>query len=333
MADDVLRCDAVASLSEPGDVTGTVTGVSGGCQTVAVPESAAGLRADVFLAEALGSTRSHVQILLSEGRVTKKQKTVKANYRVRKGEVLLVELPPLRPLEAEPEDIPLDILYEDEDVIVLNKPRGMVVHPAPNHYTGTLVNALLYHCRSLSGINGVIRPGIVHRLDKDTSGVMIAAKNDLAHVSLAEQIQNKTARRTYLCVVRGNIKTDRGRIETRLDRDSGDRKKMAVVTLGGREAITEYEVLERYGRFTVVRCRLLTGRTHQIRVHMEYLGFPLVGDPKYSPLKTPFSIRGQALHSQTLEFIHPRTGKALCFEAPLPEDMQKIITRLRNGQF
>ena len=209
----------------------------------------------------------------------------------------------------------------------------MVVHPAPGHYTGTLVNALLYHCKNLSGINGVIRPGIVHRLDKDTSGIMIVAKNDEAHVSLSQQIQKKTAQRTYICIVRGNVKADKGVIETRMDRDKNDRKRMAVVTEGGREAITEYEVLERFGRFTVVRCRLKTGRTHQIRLHMEYLGYPVVGDAKYSPMKSPFSIKGQALHSRTLDFIHPRTGKPMHFEAPLPEDMQKIITRLHNGQF
>lgn len=300
---------------------------------VTVSEAAAGTRADVFLAEELEATRSHVQLLLREGRVTKTNKVLKANYKVRAGEILRVKIPPPRLLEAEPEDIPLDILYEDDDVIVLNKARGMVVHPAPDHYTGTLVNALLYHCRNLSGINGVVRPGIVHRLDKDTSGIMIAAKNDEAHLSLAQQIQDKTVRRTYICVVRGNVKNDSGRIQTRIGRDSGERKKMAVVSEGGREAVTDYEVLERYGRFTVVRCRLQTGRTHQIRVHLEYLGFPLVGDSKYSPMKTPFAISGQALHSQTLRFIHPRTGEEMYFEAPIPEDMQKILTRLRNGQF
>jgi 23S rRNA pseudouridine1911/1915/1917 synthase len=252
---------------------------------------------------------------------------------VKAGDCFQVVLPSPVPLEAEPENIPLDIIYEDEDVIVLNKARGMVVHPAPGHVSGTLVNALLYHCKNLSGINGVIRPGIVHRLDKDTSGIMIAAKNDEAHFSLSKQIQDKTAKRTYLCVVRGNLKQDSGIIETRIDRDKNDRKKMAVVQEGGREAITEYRVLERYGRFTVVQCSLRTGRTHQIRVHMEYLGFPLVGDPKYSPMKVPFSIKGQALHSQTLDFTHPHTGRRMHFEAPLPEDMQKIITRLHNGQF
>ena len=253
-----------------------------------------GKRADVFFAEVLESTRSHVQILLNEGRVCKGNKQIKPNYKIKAGDVFQVILPRPVPLEAEPENIPLDIIYEDDDVIVLNKPRGMVVHPAPGHYTGTLVNALLFHCRNLSGINGVIRPGIVHRLDKDTSGIMIV---------------------------------------TRMDRDKNDRKRMAVVTEGGREAITEYEVLERFGRFTVVLCRLKTGRTHQIRLHMEHLGFPLVGDPKYSPMKTPFSIKGQALHSRTLDFIHPRTGQPMHFEAPLPEDMQKILTRLHNGQF
>ena len=316
----------------------TEDGIEAGLETVTVQEADAGARADVFLAAQLGVSRSNMQKLLDEGRVKRGDKVLKANYKVRAGEVITVDIPEPEPIEAVPEDIPLDIIYEDDDVVVLNKARGMVVHPAPGNYTGTnytgtLVNALLYHCKNLSGINSAIRPGIVHRLDKDTSGIMIVAKNDAAHIALSQQIQSKTAQRTYLAVVRGNIKPDSGTIATQIARDKNDRKKMAVVKEGGRDAVTDYEVLERFGKYTLVRCKLRTGRTHQIRVHMEYLGYPLVGDPKYSPMKTPFAIKGQALHSHTLEFTHPRTGERLKFEAPLPEDMHKIITRLHNGQF
>lgn len=311
----------------------TEDGIEAGLETVTAEAEDAGTRADVFLAAKLGVSRSNMQKLLEDGRVKRGEKIIKANYKVRAGEMFVVDIPEPEPIEAVPENIPLDIIYEDDDVAVLNKARGMVVHPAPGNYTGTLVNALLYHCSNLSGINSAIRPGIVHRLDKDTSGIMIVAKNDAAHISLSQQIQSKTAVRTYLAVVRGNIKTDSGTIETQIARDKNDRKKMAVVKEGGRDAITDYEVLERFGKYTLVRCKLRTGRTHQIRVHMEYLGYPLVGDPKYSPMKTPFGIKGQALHSHTLEFTHPRTGKRMKFEAPLPEDMHKIITRLHNGQF
>ena len=308
-------------------------GMAGEQERLIIAEEQAGQRADVGLALLLDITRSNMQRLLEDGRAVKGAKVLKANYKLRAGDEIVVTLPEPQPLDAQPENIPLDIIYEDEDVIVVNKARGMVVHPAAGNYSGTLVNALLYHCKNLSGINGVIRPGIVHRLDKDTSGIMICAKNDEAHLSLSQQIQAKTARRTYLAVVRGNIKTDSGTIETQIARDKVDRKKMAVVKENGREAITDYEVVERFGKYTLVRCKLRTGRTHQIRVHMEYLGYPLVGDPKYSPMKTPFAIKGQALHSQTLEFTHPRTGECMRFEAPLPEDMQKIITRLHLGQF
>lgn len=311
----------------------TEDGIEAGLETVTAEAEGAGTRADVFLAAKLGVSRSNMQKLLEDGRVKRGEKIIKANYKVRAGEMFVVDIPEPEPIEAVPENIPLDIIYEDDDVVVLNKARGMVVHPAPGNYTGTLVNALLYHCSNLSGINSAIRPGIVHRLDKDTSGIMIVAKNDAAHISLSQQIQSKTAVRTYLAVVRGNIKTDSGTIETQIARDKTDRKKMAVVKEGGRDAITDYEVLERFGKYTLVRCKLRTGRTHQIRVHMEYLGYPLVGDPKYSPMKTPFGIKGQALHSHTLEFTHPRTGERMKFEAPLPEDMHKIITRLHNGQF
>lgn len=311
----------------------TEDGIEAGLETVTAEAEDAGTRADVFLAAKLGVSRSNMQKLLEDGRVKRGEKIIKANYKVRAGEMFVVDIPEPEPIEAVPENIPLDIIYEDDDVVVLNKARGMVVHPAPGNYTGTLVNALLYYCSNLSGINSAIRPGIVHRLDKDTSGIMIVAKNDAAHISLSQQIQSKTAVRTYLAVVRGNIKTDSGTIETQIARDKTDRKKMAVVKEGGRDAITDYEVLERFGKYTLVRCKLRTGRTHQIRVHMEYLGYPLVGDPKYSPMKTPFGIKGQALHSHTLEFTHPRTGERMKFEAPLPEDMHKIITRLHNGQF
>lgn len=311
----------------------TEDGIEAGLETVTAEAEDAGTRADVFLAAKLGVSRSNMQKLLEDGRVKRGEKIIKANYKVRAGEMFVVDIPEPEPIEAVPENITLDIIYEDDDVVVLNKARGMVVHPAPGNYTGTLVNALLYHCSNLSGINSAIRPGIVHRLDKDTSGIMIVAKNDVAHISLSQQIQSKTAVRTYLAVVRGNIKTDSGTIETQIARDKTDRKKMAVVKDGGRDAITDYEVLERFGKYTLVRCKLRTGRTHQIRVHMEYLGYPLVGDPKYSPMKTPFGIKGQALHSHTLEFTHPRTGERMKFEAPLPEDMHKIITRLHNGQF
>ena len=311
----------------------TEDGIEAGLETVTAEAEDAGTRADVFLAAKLGVSRSNMQKLLEDGRVKRGEKIIKANYKVRAGEMFVVDIPEPEAIEAVPENIPLDIIYEDDDVVVLNKARGMVVHPAPGNYTGTLVNALLYHCSNLSGINSAIRPGIVHRLDKDTSGIMIVAKNDAAHISLSQQIQSKTAVRTYLAVVRGNIKTDSGTIETQIARDKTDRKKMAVVKEGGRDAITDYKVLERFGKYTLVRCKLRTGRTHQIRVHMEYLGYPLVGDPKYSPMKTPFGIKGQALHSHTLEFTHPRTGERMKFEAPLPEDMHKIITRLHNGQF
>ena len=285
----------------------TEDGIEAGLETVTAEAEDAGTRADVFLAAKLGVSRSNMQKLLEDGRVKRGEKIIKANYKVRAGEMFVVDIPEPEPIEAVPENIPLDIIYEDDDVVVLNKARGMVVHPAPGNYTGTLVNALLYHCSNLSGINSAIRPGIVHRLDKDTSGIMIVAKNDAAHISLSQQIQSKTAVRTYLAVVRGNIKTDSGTIETQIARDKTDRKKMAVVKEGGRDAITDYEVLERFGKYTLVRCKLRTGRTHQIRVHMEYLGYPLVGDPKYSPMKTPFGIKGQALHSHTLEFTHRRT--------------------------
>ena len=290
-----------------------------------------GERLDVFLArmdETL--SRSRVQRLIADGHVLVDGKTPKASQRLSEGATVAVEMPEPEATDILPEKIPLDILYEDEDVIVVNKARGMVVHPAAGVSRGTLVNALLAHCKDLSGINGALRPGIVHRLDKDTSGVMIAAKNDAAHRSLAEQIQQKTAKRVYWAILTGNIAETEGVIHGAIGRNPKDRQKMAVVRENGKDATTKFRVLERFGAYTLAECRLMTGRTHQIRVHMAYIGHPVLGDPKYGAKKCPFSIEGQALHSKTLMFTHPRTGERMEFEAPLPEDMQIILDELRG---
>lgn len=292
-----------------------------------------GERLDVFLSKQQSDlSRAHIQKLLSAGAVLVDGNCKKANYKLRGGEVIALQLPPAEQTEILPEDISLDILYEDQDIIVVNKARGMVVHPASGIYQGTLVNALLYHCHDLSGINGTIRPGIVHRLDKDTSGVMVAAKNDRAHLDLAEQIRTKSAHRTYWAVVHGNIKEEAGVIHGAIGRHPVDRKKMAIVTENGKDATTKFRVLERFGQYTLVECTLLTGRTHQIRVHMTHIGHPLVGDPKYGARKSPFAIQGQALHSISLELVHPVTREPMSFTAPLPEDMEKILRYLRNNK-
>ena len=291
----------------------------------------AGERLDVFLARQYEKmSRSHLQKLIAEGKVSVAGKQQKANFKLGGGEEIVVLIPEPEAVDIKPEEIPLDILYEDGDIIVINKARGMTVHPAAGVTSGTLVNALLAHCQDLSGINGVIRPGIVHRLDKDTSGVMVAAKNDEAHINLAEQIKNKTAHRVYQAVVFGNIKEDSGTINGDIGRSPSNRQKMAIVAVNGKPATTKFKVLERYGQYTLVECRLLTGRTHQIRVHMTSIGHPLVGDPKYGQGKSPFKINGQALHSCNLTLKHPRTGEEMYFEAPLPEDMQRILNALRN---
>ena len=300
------------------------------------PEEAdLGIRADAWLAAELDISRSAAAILLESGSVTSLGKPVKKNEKV-KAALYEVTRPDPKPLDTLPENIPLDIVYEDAHLLVVNKPRGMVVHPAAGNPDGTLVNAVLFHCGDLSGIGGVERPGIVHRLDKDTSGCIVVAKNDNAHLSLTTQFANRDTSKIYLAVVQGCPKESSGTVFTNIGRPPVNRLKMAVVTPGsGKPAITDWQVLQ-YDPATnasLVMCTLHTGRTHQIRVHMEYLGYPIVGDPKYSPMKTPFSINGQALHSLTLDFIHPRTGEAMHFEAPLPEDMHKIVTRLRLGQF
>jgi len=291
-----------------------------------------GQRLDVFVVERFPElSRSHVQKLIEQGNVLVDGMVRKANYKLRGGEAVQVTVPQAEPISVEPEDIPLDILYEDKDIIVVNKARGMVVHPASGVYSGTLVNALLYHCQDLSGINGEIRPGIVHRLDKDTSGVMVCAKNDTAHLDLAEQIRTKTAHRTYWAIVHGNIKEEAGIIKGNIGRHPTDRKKMAIVRENGKPAVTHFKVLERFGEYTLVECQLETGRTHQIRVHMTSIGHPLINDPKYGPKKSsPFAINGQALHSLQLTLTHPVTKEEMTFTAPLPTDMEKILTGLRN---
>ncbi|EHG20895.1 hypothetical protein HMPREF9334_01188 [Selenomonas infelix ATCC 43532] len=293
----------------------------------------AGERLDLFLVRRLPDlSRSYAQRLIADGQVTVDDTARKANYKLRGGEEIVCTMPPAEEIEICAEDIPLDILYEDADIIVVNKARGMVVHPAAGIYTGTLVNALLWHCHDLSGINGALRPGIVHRLDKDTSGVMVAAKNDMAHHYLARQIRDKDARREYRAIVHGNIVPRAGVITGDIGRHPTDRKKMAIVRENGKPATTHFEVLERFGDYTYVSCRLETGRTHQIRVHMMSIGHPLVGDPKYTMKKNPFAIVGQALHSLSLSLTHPRTGKEMAFTAPLPQDMEEILHTLRGDR-
>lgn len=275
-------------------------------------------------------SRSQVQQWIKDGFVTVNGKTVKANYKCSVGDEVVIALPEPEPLDVEPEEMDLDIYYEDADVLVVNKPRGMVVHPAPGHMRGTLVNGLLAHCKDLSGINGVLRPGIVHRIDKDTSGLLMVAKNDMAHESLVNQLVNKTVTRKYKAIVHGVIPHDYGTIDAPIGRDKHDRQSMAVVE-DGKEAVTHFRVLERFSNFTFIECQLETGRTHQIRVHMKYIGYPLAGDPKYGPKKT-LPIDGQALHAGVLGFTHPRTGEYLEFEAPLPPEFEQLLHMLRNNR-
>ena len=289
------------------------------------------LRLDIFLGEKFPDwSRSHIQKIITDGKVTVDEKTVKPSYKLGGGENISVAEIETVETEYLPENLPLNILYEDADIIVVNKARGMTVHPADTVKSGTLVNALLYHCKDLSGINGVKRPGIVHRIDKDTSGVMVVAKNDAAHVNLAEQIQTKTATRKYLAIVHGVIEDNAGIINGAIGRDKIDRKKMAI-TSDGKNAVTEFTVLERFKNFTYVECKLQTGRTHQIRVHMAAINHPLLGDTKYTARKNIFDIQGQALHSYSLNLIHPATGERMNFIAPLPDDMQKILDELRRS--
>ena len=291
---------------------------------------APGQRADQFLAAALPQlTRSAAQKLLEEGAVTLNGRPVKKNYKTAPGDELVVVLPDPAPVDILPQDIPLDVVYEDEDVIAVNKPVGLVVHPAAGHPDGTLVNALLYHCgNSLSGINGALRPGIVHRIDRDTSGLIIAAKNDAAHLALAAQLQDHSLYREYEAVCVGNLKQDQGTVNAPITRHPTDRKKMAVNFLQGREAVTHWTVLERFSGYTHIQCRLETGRTHQIRVHMAHTGHPLLGDVVYGSKKPWPGLAGQCLHARRLSFVHPRTGERLTLECPLPSWFQEVLTKL-----
>lgn len=292
-----------------------------------------GSRIDVFLAENMEDvSRSSVQKWIETGNICVNGGRVKANYKLREKDVIDVEVPEAQEVEILPENIPLDILYEDKDVIVVNKPQGMVVHPAPGHYTGTLVNALLSHCKEdLSGINGEKRPGIVHRIDKDTSGVLMVAKNNQAHQALAAQLAEHSITRKYNAIVYQGFREDSGTVDQPIGRNPQDRKKMAVTQKHSRHAVTHYQVLERLGKFTLIEAQLETGRTHQIRVHMTYIGHPLLGDTVYGPKKQPFSLEGQVLHARVLGFIHPTTGEYMEFEAPLPPYFQNLLERLRNA--
>lgn len=297
-------------------------------------EEFVGERIDKFLSCRLEEvSRSYIQKLIKEGHVSVNGKPVKVNYKLGAGDEICIEIPEAKEPDILPENIPLDILYEDQDILVVNKPKGMVVHPAAGHYSGTLVNALMYHCRdSLSGINGVMRPGIVHRIDMDTTGSLLVCKNDEAHRILAGQLKEHSIRREYHAIVYGNIKEDKGTVDAPIGRHPVDRKKMSINYKNGKRAVTHYEVLERFGNFTYIRCRLETGRTHQIRVHMASLHHPLLGDEVYGPAsRAPFSgLKGQALHAKLLGIHHPTTGEYMEFDAPLPEYFVNLLQKLRR---
>ena len=292
-------------------------------------EESAGERLDACLARmADGVTRSAAARAIAEGRVLVNGRAAGKGLKLSGGEQIEFTPEEPAPISAAPQDIPLDVVYEDGDVIVVNKPSGLVVHPAPGHPDGTLVNALLHHCgSSLSGVGGALRPGIVHRIDRDTSGLIIAAKNDMAHQSLAAQLADHTLARTYECIVTGNLREDSGTVDAPIARDSRDRKRMAVVS-GGRRAVTHWEVIARYPGYTHIRCQLETGRTHQIRVHMAYLGHPILGDTVYGAKKPVPGLTGQCLHAVALRFLHPRTGKAVSLSCPLPEEFTAMLRRI-----
>lgn len=291
-----------------------------------------GKRLDVFLAEGMSElTRSRIQKLIGDGCITVNGSVVKTNYKLRQGDEIEIEIPEARETELTAEEIPLDIVFEDDCMLVVNKPQGMVVHPAAGNYSGTLVNALMAHCGDrLSGINGEIRPGILHRIDKDTSGLLMVAKNDRAHMGLSEQIKEHSLTREYLALVHGRIKEDSGTIDAPIGRDEKDRKKMTITQKNSRNAVTHFFVLERFDKYTLVRCRLETGRTHQIRVHMSKNGHPIVGDPVYGRKKEEFRLKGQLLHAHMLGFVHPLSGEYMEFSQGIPEYFEEVLEKLRR---
>lgn len=291
-----------------------------------------GVRIDKFLSDAMPDvSRSYIQKLIKDQHIAVNKGQVKSNYKLSAGDEIKVSLPELKAPDIKPEELPLDILYEDNDILIVNKPKGMVVHPAPGHYSGTLVNAVMFHCRdNLSGINGVSRPGIVHRIDMDTTGSLIICKNDRAHQALADQLKDHHITRRYHAIVHGNIKEDLGTVNAPIGRHPVDRKKMSTHAPHGRNAVTHYKVLERFGNYTYIECELETGRTHQIRVHMASIGHPILGDQVYGPAKCPFKLQGQTLHAKILGITHPSTGEYMEFDAPLPNYFKDLLGKLRN---
>lgn len=298
-----------------------------------VEEEQSGERIDKFLSETLPElSRSYIQKLIKDNQVTANEKVVKANYKLNAGDVLYLEEPELKEPDILPENIPLKILYEDEDFLVVNKPKGMVVHPSAGHYSGTLVNALMYHCKDeLSGINGVMRPGIVHRIDMDTTGSLLVCKNDFAHNDIAQQLKDHSITRIYHAIVHGVLKEDEGTIHAPIGRHPIERKKMSINDKNGKDAVTHYKVIQRFDNFTYIQCQLETGRTHQIRVHMSSIRHPLLGDEIYGPAKCPYKLQGQTLHAKTIGIIHPRTKEYIEVDAPLPEYFTKLLKKLENN--
>ena len=311
---------------------GKGTGVVNMIHEIDVLESQSGIRIDKFLSDELPEmSRSYIQKLIKEDQVTVNGKIVKANYKLSADDFVVVCQPELKEPDILAEDIPLDILYEDEDFLVINKPKGMVVHPSAGHYSGTLVNALMYYCKDdLSGINGVMRPGIVHRIDMDTTGSLLVCKNDFSHQHIAQQLKEHSIRRVYHAIVHGVIEEEDGTVDAPIGRHPIERKKMSINYKNGKEAVTHYKVIQRFKNYTYIQCQLETGRTHQIRVHMASIKHPLLGDQVYGPQKNPFKLQGQTLHAKIIGITHPRTNKYIEADAPLPEYFQKLLKKLEN---